>query len=296
MEKHIREELFEQATKTGASLTIEKGVDSEIINALRLDRPDLVEEVYEKHNLHVDARFVNYDDFTGLQASALFKAIESMGYFVSAGASTSLTNKVGRNALWYVTARSTIKHNLSGDVGDRPDQRVDQLNLTKQMDKLLVTAELARTPEDQSLDDTFKKQELAKLLRFRFDELQRYQDVHTEAPIPTETYLALVDMLVNDDLDAFKACINCNNGEKQNAGKAAVSVSLANRPIENITPFFQRTYLRHEIFKRIHLCPKIYKYFVSLPDAQMNRNAIDSNGREAEYFLSEDYLASIEED
>ena len=49
MEKHIREELFEQATKTGASLTIEKGVDSEIINALRLDRPDLVEEVYEKH-------------------------------------------------------------------------------------------------------------------------------------------------------------------------------------------------------------------------------------------------------
>ena len=45
MEKHIREELFEQATKTGALLTIEKGVDSEIINALRLDRPDLVEGV-----------------------------------------------------------------------------------------------------------------------------------------------------------------------------------------------------------------------------------------------------------
>ena len=75
------------------------------------------------------------------------------------------------------------------DVGDRPDQRVDQLNLTKQMDKLLVTAELARTPEDQSLDDTFKKQELAKLLRFRFDELQRYQDVHAEAPIPTGNIL-----------------------------------------------------------------------------------------------------------
>ena len=95
MEKYIRAELFEMATKTGALLTIEKGVDSEIINALMLDRPDLVEEVYEKNNLHVDARFVNYDDFTGLQASALFKAIESMGYFVSAGASTSLTNKCG---------------------------------------------------------------------------------------------------------------------------------------------------------------------------------------------------------
>ena len=215
-----------------------------------------------------------------------------MGYFVSAGASTSLTNKVGRNALWYVTARSNLKH----DKGDRPDKRADQLTLTKQMDKLLITAELARTPEDKSLDDTFKKQELAKLLRFRFDELQRYQDVHAAAPIPMETYLALVDMFVNDDLDAFKACINCGDGENKKSTGATMSVSFVNRPIENITPFFQRTYLRHEIFKRIHMCPRIYKYFVSLPEAQVNRNAIDSNGREADYFLSEEYLALMEED
>ena len=69
----------------------------------------LVEEVYEKNNLHVDARFVNYDDFTGLQASALFKAIESMGYFVSAGASTSLTNKWGFESVIFCISFDLIK-------------------------------------------------------------------------------------------------------------------------------------------------------------------------------------------
>ena len=48
MEKYIRAELFEMATKTGASLTIEKGVDLEIINALMLTGQTLLKKCMKK--------------------------------------------------------------------------------------------------------------------------------------------------------------------------------------------------------------------------------------------------------
>ena len=66
---------------------------------------------------------------------------------------------------------------------------------------------------------------------------------------------------------------------------------IIHAPILHSNPFVKRTYLRHEIFKRIHLCPKIYAFYKSLPYVEKSsyKNFVDSNGREADYFLSLEY-------
>ena len=50
--------------------------------------------------------------------------------------------------------------------------------LSKQLDKLLITAHLARIPTDVKLEDAYQKMELTKILRIRFNELQNYQDIN----------------------------------------------------------------------------------------------------------------------
>ena len=77
MERYLHEQAFSQAVESGTCLIINANIESKIINFIMLDRPDLIAELYETNKLHSDARFINFDHFTGLQVASLYKAIET---------------------------------------------------------------------------------------------------------------------------------------------------------------------------------------------------------------------------
>ena len=195
MERYLHEQAFSQAVESGTCLIINANIESKIINFIMLDRPDLIAELYETNKLHSDARFINFDHFTGLQVASLFKAIESIKYFISLGASTTLTNVIGRDALWYVTTKNILmgmKKLGDNEIYDNEMEEKDDLQefyfLSKQLDKLLITAHLARIPTDVKLEDAYQKMELTKILRIRFNELQNYQDINDLPPMPEKMY------------------------------------------------------------------------------------------------------------
>ena len=291
----LKEEAVQQAKGSGRSLIIGKNIESQLINYLMLDRASDIDEIYETNMLHCDARFVNYDHFTGLQVATLYKSIKSVKYFIANGASTSLTNVVGRNALWYVSTKNNMmdgrKLNNDGLYDDGKENDLENSNVTITLDKLLFTAQLARTPDNFKLEDAYKKLELAKILRFRFNELQNYQDLNDFEPMPEKEYATLIDIIINDRLNDFKEYLNHNNANKKDCNEFIYA------PIINSHPFLKRTYLSHEIFKRIHQCPKICSFYRTLPNVGDSpyRNFIDSNGREADYYLSLEYLELAQE-
>ena len=309
MERYLHEQAFSQAVESGTCLIINANIESKIINFIMLDRPDLIAELYETNKLHSDARFINFDHFTGLQVASLFKAIESIKYFISLGASTTLTNVIGRDALWYVTTKNILmgmKKLGDNEIYDNEMEEKDDLQefyfLSKQLDKLLITAHLARIPTDVKLEDAYQKMELTKILRIRFNELQNYQDINDLPPMPEKMYHDFMKMIVHDELNDFKEYLSTiNNNEEDDDGDGSSNININNHiihaPILNSNPFLKRTYLRHEIFKRIHLCPKIYAYFTALSYVEKSsyKNFVDSNGREADYFLSLEYLELSQE-
>ena len=81
----LKEEAVQQAKGSGRSLIIGKNIESQLINYLMLDRASDIDEIYETNMLHCDARFVNYDHFTGLQVATLYKSIKSVKYFIANG-------------------------------------------------------------------------------------------------------------------------------------------------------------------------------------------------------------------
>ena len=168
----LKEQAVQQAKCSGTSFIIGKNIESQLVNCLLLDRASDIDKIYETNMLHCDARFVNYDNFTGLQVAVLYKSIKSIKYFIASGASTSLTNVVGRNALWYVSTKNIMMdgRKLSKDdlYDDEKENDLENSNLTMTLDKLLFTAQLSQTPDDFKLEDAYKKLELAKIIRFRF--------------------------------------------------------------------------------------------------------------------------------